>query len=212
MYNGIPWWHKCGSSSGKILIKPDQSCYETWHQYIKDNRKEEYIKAMTQKEGVSGPVTGAKLRVLSMIMDACKVKQKDYVHGYERGVYYSSFYKNTREFLQNKITEKDLIIQPRIQGNIQSIMDWWKPKAINRFRKLFLENNVKDSVLFYLPMCKMKYEEAKEISPFTSKFDYYMKGLTQLSESEQRGLKLFNRIRIFLRKCLSLCCINISCN
>lgn len=161
MYNGIPWWHKCGSSSGKILIKPDQSCYETWHQWIKDNRKEEYIKTMTQKEGVSGPVTGAKLRVLSMIMDSCEVKQKDYVHGYERGVYYSPFYLNTKEFLQNKITEKELVIQPRIQGNIQSIMEWWKPKAINRFRKLFAENNVKDSVLFYLPMCKMKYEEAK---------------------------------------------------
>lgn len=161
MYNNIPWWHKCGSSSGKILIKPDQSCYETWHQWIKDNKKEQYIKTMTQKDGVSGPVTGAKLRVLSMIMDACEVKQKDYVHGYERGVYYSPFYKNTKEFLQNKITEKELIIQPRIQGNVQSIMEWWKPKAINRFRKLFLENNVKDSVLFYLPMCKMKYEEAK---------------------------------------------------
>lgn len=162
MYNGIPWWHKCGSSSGKILIKPDQSCYETWHQWIKNNKKEKYIETMTQKDGVSGPVTGAKLRVLSMIMDACEVKQKDYVHGYERGVYYSSFYKNTKEFLQNKITEKELIIQPRIQENVQSIMEWWKPKAINRFRKLFLENNVKDSVLFYLPMCKMKYEEAKK--------------------------------------------------
>lgn len=162
MYNGIPWWHKCGSSSGKILIKPDQSCYEIWHQWIKDNRKEEYIKTMTQKEGVNGPVTGAKLRVLSMIMDSCEIKQKDYVHGYERGVYYSPFYKNTKEFLQNKVTEKELVIQPRIQGNIQSIMEWWKPKAINRFRKLFSENNVKDSVLFYLPMCKMSYEESKE--------------------------------------------------
>lgn len=161
MYNNIPWWHKCGSSSGKILIKPDQSCYETWHQWIKDNKKEKYLKAMTQKEGVSGPVTGAKLKVLSMIMDACEIKQKDYVHGYERGVYYSPFYKNTKEFLQNKITEKDLQMHPRIQGDVQSIMEWWRPKAINRFRKLFSENNVKDTVLFYLPMCKMKYEEAK---------------------------------------------------
>lgn len=161
IYNSIPWWYKCGISSGKILIKPDQSCYDIWHQWIKDNKKFEYEKAMTQKEGVSGPVTAAKLRVLSMIMDACEIKQSDYVHGYERGVYYSCFYKNTKEFLQNKITEKELVIQPRIQGNIESIMEWWKPKAINRFRKLFEENKVKDSVLFYLPMCKMKYEEAK---------------------------------------------------
>lgn len=159
MYNNIPWWHKCGSSAGKILIKPDQSCYDTWHQWIKNNRKEEYIKAMTQKEGVSGPVTAAKMRVISMIMNSCDIKQKDYVHGYERGVYYSCFYNNTKEFLQNKITEKDLILKPNRDD--QSIMDWWKPKAINRYKKLFLENNIKPDTLFYLPMAQMNYEESK---------------------------------------------------
>jgi len=159
MYNNIPWWHKCGSSAGKILIKPDQSCYETWHQYLKDNKREEYDKAMTQKEGVSGPVTAAKLRVLSMVMDACKIKQKEYVHGYERGVYYSCFYENTKEFLQNKIGENDLILKKN--RDEKAILDWWKPKAINRYRKLFSENNVKSDTLFYLPMSQMKYEEAK---------------------------------------------------
>lgn len=159
MYNNIPWWHKCGSSSGKISIKPDQSCYDTWHQWIKDNRKEEYIKAMTQKEGVNGPVTAAKLRVLSMVMNACDIKQKNYVHGYERGVYYSCFYNNTREYLQNKITDKDLTVKPN--RDMKAVMDWWKPKAINRFRKLFSENNVRDETLWYLPMAQWKYEEAK---------------------------------------------------
>ena len=37
-----------------------------------------------------------------------------------------------------------------------------------------------------------EYEETKEISPFTSKFDYYMRGLVKLSDAEMRGLKLFN--------------------
>lgn len=159
MYNNIPWWHKCGTSNGKILIKPDQSCYDTWHKWIKENRKEEYLKAMTQKEGVSGPVTAAKLRAISMIMDACEVKQKNYCHGYERGVYYSCFYNNTKEFLQNKITEKDLVLKPN--RDEKAMIDWWKPKAINRFRKLFSEKNVKTDTLFYLPMTQMNYEDAK---------------------------------------------------
>jgi hypothetical protein len=161
MYNNIPWWHKCGTSAGKILIKPDQSCYDTWHNYLQTdpNHKEAYIKAMTQKEGVNGPVTAAKLRVLSMVMNACEIKQKEYVHGYERGVYYSCFYNNTKEFLQNKITDKDLIIKPN--RDMKAIMEWWKPKAINRYRKLFSENNVRNETLFYLPMSQMTYEKAK---------------------------------------------------
>lgn len=159
MYNNIPWWHKCGSSSGKILIKPDQSNYGLWHQWLKDNRPLEYEKAMTQKEGISGPVTAAKIKVLSMIMSECGIKQGSYVHGFLRGTYYSSFYENTKEFLQNKIQEKDLIIKPN--RDFKSIMEWWRPKAINRFRKLFSENQIKTKTLFYLPMMDMTYEQAK---------------------------------------------------
>jgi len=31
MYNSLKWWHKCGSSTGKMMIKPDDSVYEVWH-------------------------------------------------------------------------------------------------------------------------------------------------------------------------------------
>jgi hypothetical protein len=161
MYNNIPWWHKCGSSAGKILIKPDQYCYETWHQWLKDNRKEEYIKAMTQKEGVAGPVTGAKMKILSMIMSACDIKLKNYVHGYERGVYYSCFYENSKEFLQNKIDEDKLLMKPLIKDDVKSIINWWKPKAIQRYKKLYAEGKTKNNTLFYDTMIGMSYEKAK---------------------------------------------------
>jgi len=162
IYNSLKWWHKCGTSNGKILIKPDQSCYDTWHRWIKDNRPEEYLKAMTQKEGVNGPVTAAKLRVLSMIMNACNIKQKDFIHGYERGVYYSCFYENTKEFLSNKVDEKNLIMKPIFVDDVKSIMEWWKPKAIDRYRRLYAENNIKPATLFYDTMIDMSYEKAKE--------------------------------------------------
>jgi cytochrome c peroxidase len=35
------------------------------------------------------------------------------------------------------------------------------------------------------------YERSKEINPFTSKYDYYLKGKVKLSKQEARGLKLF---------------------
>lgn len=162
MYNSLKWWHKCGTSSGKILIKPDQSCYDDWHKWIKENRAEEYNKTMTQKEGVSGPVTGAKLRVLSMMMSVCDIKQKDYVHGYERGVYYSCLYENSKEFLCGKIEENDLKIKPLISGDVKSIVEWWRPKAIERYRKLYVENNVKTKVLYYDTMINMSYDDAKK--------------------------------------------------
>ena len=161
MYNSLKWWHKCGSSTGKMVIKPDDDIYDTWHQWVKDNKTEQYNKAMTQKEGVSGPVTAAKTRILNMIFQTLGIKVNDYVHGYERGVYYSAFYENTKEFLQSKITEKDLKLKELFKKDVQGVMDWWRPKAIERYKKLHGEGNIKSDILYYNKMIGMTYEDAK---------------------------------------------------
>jgi cytochrome c peroxidase len=35
------------------------------------------------------------------------------------------------------------------------------------------------------------YEKSSEVNPFTSKYDYYLKGMVKLSKDEQKGLSLF---------------------
>ena len=162
MYNSLKWWHKCGTSSGKIPIKPNDTVYQIWHDWIKENKSAEYTKKMTQKDNVSGPVTGAKQRVLSMIFQELKLRTQDYVHGYERGVYYSSFYENTKEFLKNEITEDQLVMKKLYVDDTDAIMNWWKTKAKDRYIKLKAENNLKSEVLYYSPITDMSYQTAKE--------------------------------------------------
>jgi len=161
MYNSLKWWHKCGSSTGKIPIKPDDTVYKIWHDWIKENRSVEYDKKMTQKENVSGPVTGAKQRVISMIFQTLNIKTQDYVHGYERGVYYSPFYNNTKEYLCGKITDDQLVMKQLFVDDKKAIFDWWKPKAKDRYLKLKKEGNLKTDTLFYNKMIGMSYTEAK---------------------------------------------------
>jgi len=161
MYNSLKWWHKCGSSTGKIPIKPDDTVYKIWHDWIKENRSVEYEKKMTQKENVSGPVTGAKQRVISMIFQTLNVKTQDYVHGYERGVYYSPFYSNTKEYLCGKITDDQLVMKQLFVDDKKAILDWWKPKAKDRYLKLKKEGNLKTDTLFYNKMIGMSYTDAK---------------------------------------------------
>ena len=162
MYNSLKWWHKCGSSAGKISIKPNETIYKLWHDWIKENHADQYDKSMTQKEGVSGPVTGAKSRVISMIFSKCGIKQSDYFHGYERGVYYSCFYENSKEFFQNKITEDKLVMKPLFKDDKNAIMSWWIPKAIDRYKKLKLEGNLKPDIHFYDGVINLDYSSAKE--------------------------------------------------
>jgi hypothetical protein len=98
-----------------------------------------------------------------MIFDAISIRQSDYEHGFERGVYYSCFYENTKEFLQRKITDEKLVMKPLWAGDVKSVLDWWKPKAIERYKKLKAENRLSNEKLFYADLRTMRnFDEAKE--------------------------------------------------
>lgn len=159
MYNSLKWWHKCGTSAGKMSIKPDDSIYKVWHDWVKENKADKYDRAMTQREGVSGPVTGAKTRVINMIFSELGIKQSAYVHGFERGTYYACPYKNTKDFLCSKITEDKLVFNPLYTDS--AILEWWKAKAIARYKTLKAENRLKPDILYYNKMIGMDYESAK---------------------------------------------------
>ena len=162
MYNSIPLWKTLGSSSGKIALKPDDSTYEVWHDWLKENEADEYKRQTTQKEGVAGPPTGVKQKVINMIFRAVGVKASTYMHGFKRGIFYADMYENGKEFLRGEIEEKDLKMKQKYSEDSDYIMKWWKPKAIKRYTKLFDEGKIKPEKLFYGDIVGKTWEETKE--------------------------------------------------
>ena len=163
MYNSIPLWKTLGSSSGKIALKPDDETYDVWHQWLKENQSEEYLRQTTQKEGVAGPPTGVKQKVINMIFRAVGVKPSTYMHGFKRGIFYADMYENGKEFLRGEIEEKDLKMKQKYIDDSDYIMKWWKPKAIKRYTKLFDEGKLKPEKLFYGDIVGKTWEETKEM-------------------------------------------------
>ena len=163
MYNSIPLWKTLGSSSGKIALKPDDETYDVWHQWLKENQSEEYLKQTTQKEGVAGPPTGVKQKVINMIFRAVGVKASTYMHGFKRGIFYADMYENGKEFLRGEIEEKDLKMKQKYIDDSDYIMNWWKPKAIKRYTKLFDEGKLKPEKLFYGDIVGKTWEETKKL-------------------------------------------------
>jgi hypothetical protein len=161
-YNGIPHFKTLGESAGKIATKPDDSVYEVWHNWIKENNAEEYERQTTQKEGIQGPVSGVKQRILSMIFKELGIKQSEYQHGFKRGVYFAQMYDNGNEFLRNEIDESQLKLKKKFQDGDEYTMNWWKPKAIRRYVKLLDEGRIKPEPLFYLDIIGMSWEDAKK--------------------------------------------------
>jgi len=171
MYNGIPHFKTLGESKGKISIKPDDKYYDVWHQWLKDTHADWYEENITNERirngqnmglDTTGPVSGIKQRILTKIFRELGIKGDAYHHGFQRGVYYANLYENGNEYLCSKIDEDKLIIRPKIDKGIDYTMQWWKPKAINRYEKLLSENKLKPETLFYYDVVGMSWERCKE--------------------------------------------------
>ena len=162
MYNGIPLWKTLGESTGKVSIKPDDSVYKPWVEWMKDERADDFKKIMTPKEGVNGPPTGVKQQILGYIFRELGIRKADYDHGYKRGIYFSMFYENGKEYLQNKIDDSDLIMRKKFAEGYDYINKWWKRKAIRRYTKLHTDGRLKPELLYYSDILGMTWEEAKE--------------------------------------------------
>ena len=104
-YNGIPHWKTLGESTGKIAIKPDDSVYKVWSNWLKENHPEEFEKA------ING--TGPKQNILNRVFRHLGIKIKDYEHGFKRGVFFANMYDNGLEYLRNEIDDSDLVMKKK---------------------------------------------------------------------------------------------------
>jgi hypothetical protein len=158
MYNSIPWWKSLGHSAGKIPIKPNDDFYDVWHQIIKKKYPEAYDKLMWNPQGQVA--TGVKGKILNTIFKEVGIKPTQYIHGFERGVYFAPLYENTTEFLRGEIDEAKLVKKSRGM-EVTDVMNWWTPKAINRYTNLYDSGRLNPEVLFYNRMMFMDWPEAK---------------------------------------------------
>ena len=162
MYNGIPYWKTLGESAGRISLKPDDDFFQKWHDWYKDNKSEKYAKHIQSKDRDSGPVTGVKQRILNLIFQELGIKTTAYEHGFKRGVFYLTYYENSREYLRGEISESELRLKPRFEQDIDGVMDWWKKKACKRYEKLLTSNKLKDDILFYGDIIGLDWEQTRE--------------------------------------------------
>lgn len=161
MYCGLgKYWKSLGHTTGKVLMTPDSNVYKEMTQLLKENFKEEYDKAMSK----SGP----KQQVLSLLLKKLGLKKKDFYHGFERGVYFSSFYNETKEFLKN---ENPSSLSDKLVTDNNSLVELWRVKAKKRYLKLVDTERLNYNDLFYSNLVGCSWEDTQVL--------YLVKELTQ---------------------------------
>lgn len=155
-YNGIKWWKKMGTTSGKMILPPNENHYKFWHDWLKENY-EGYDKLIkTENDTI---VSGPKQKILNKIFQLLGISVSDYYHENNRGVYYSPLYSNTYQFLRGEIGEDELEPYSNGIGDLKTIMDWWRVRAINRYKKLLDEDRMDIEPIWY---DEIQIEDVKE--------------------------------------------------
>lgn len=85
---------------------------------------------------------------------------------------------------QNNPNAKDVCIKVRNSDYADLFKDVWGPKSLNC-------NKDVDGAYERIARSIAAYERSSEVSSFTSKFDYYLKGEAALTHKEKLGLELF---------------------
>ena len=160
-YDRIPWWKKLGKTKGTNLIEPDKEIYRKWRSWVRAEYPQEFAEASARGFGMCGPDTSEKNRVLGLIFRVAGISPTDFQHGFPRGVYWSSFYENTNEFLCGEITARSLRLKYRFECDFGAVMEWWQDRAIEHFQSLVEKGRVKECGHFYDDLGEMDYPTAK---------------------------------------------------
>lgn len=118
-------------------------------------------KVYDKKSRHKSPPTGPKQQTMLLLFKILGIKASDYEHGFQRGVYFAPLYENTREYLRKEIPEDKLILSSRLTNDVESVMLWWREKAIKRYTNLYDNNRLNGETLYYRKMVQMTWDEAK---------------------------------------------------
>jgi hypothetical protein len=140
MYDGMDKiWTKLNETKGDVIPNLPGELFR----HIKNILKKCFPKELKQAESKTTP----KQKVLNLILDKYSIPRKDCTHGYERGVYFSEFYKETKQILCG--SDIPPILTPIYKSTVNDLFQYWLTQSITRYEKLHKKGGLKNDILFY---------------------------------------------------------------
>ena len=101
-------------------------------------------------------------RMRQFMYSRLKIPKELQKSAHQRGIYYSTFYENSREFLRGEI-EQDQLVKNSNDGSVETLTQLWKDKyAAKRINNLMnSERQNLTETLFYDDLIGMAWEECK---------------------------------------------------
>jgi len=160
-YDGLEHWTPMGFSSGSVAFEPSRATKKIVFDWIKEKHTRKYFEWWDAKNPQGLPLKrDHKNRSLNFAYSKLGIPKNLIRTEHQRGIYFSSLYNNTNEFLRKEITDESLV--KSFDTSEEALANIWKTKyAKGRIRQLQKKNNVSYETLFYDDLIYLSWEETK---------------------------------------------------
>lgn len=161
-YDNLKHWKKMGYSAGSISYEVTKDTEKMMLDWLKKNYTRKYFEWYVAKNATGQPYKRDH-RNRSRVFAYSKLSiAKDVVStAHQRGIYFSLFYENGREFLRGEIQESEL--KKSFDTSYEALTTLWKEKyASKRLRSLQEQGRLTNETLFYDDLSYISWEETKD--------------------------------------------------
>ena len=162
-YDRLKHWKKMGYSKGSLSFEMTKDTERAMLDYAEENYNERYfLLYVAKRESGQTLKRDHRNRMRQFMYSRLKIPKELQKSAHQRGIYYSTFYNNTREFLRGEIEEDQLVKQ--FDGSVEALTQLWKEKyAAKRITNLMKSDRQNlTETLFYDDIISMSWEECKE--------------------------------------------------
>ena len=131
IYTGNSYYKSLGHSNGDVVFTLPKKLFSKLSKIMSYKFPEDVEKINSG----SNP----KQRLMDFILKKYNISRNIATHGFKRGIYWSPFYIETNDHLNNRNLDE---YTPRFNYTVEEIFEKWLPKSLNRFEKLFKENRL----------------------------------------------------------------------
>ena len=160
-YQNLKYWKKRGHSAGSVSYEATKPTIQMLRDWLKENHTRKYFEWYHATKPTGQPYKrDHRNRSHTFAYSKLNIPKEIIKSDHSRGIYFSTLYDNTCEFLREEIQEDKLV--KSFDSSVESLVDVWKNKyAKKRIKSLIDQSRTNMETLYYDDLIHLSWEETK---------------------------------------------------
>ena len=160
-YQNLKYWKKRGHSSGSVSYEATKPTISMIRDWLKENHTRKYFEWYGATKPTGQPYKrDHRNRSHTFAYSKLGIPREITKSAHSRGIYFSTLYDNTCEFLKEEITEDKL--KKSFDSSIEGLVNVWKNKyASKRIKSLINQSRTNMETIYYDDLIHLTWEETK---------------------------------------------------